>query len=81
MCCSPSRLQQNGAFIEPFAEIDWASNHHLAPSRVSSSSRHGGRDTLLALIRANGNILQAPGVTETELLSRWLDFVRVRYAM
>jgi hypothetical protein len=40
-----------------------------------------GRDTLLALVRADGNILQVPGVTESEFLGQWMAYLRERFGL
>ena len=33
-----------------------------------------GRETLLAMVRANGNLLLVPGLTEADFLSRWMEW-------
>jgi hypothetical protein len=38
--------------------------------------RTWGRDTLIALVRANGNIGQVLGLTEAQFLTRWFDVIR-----
>lgn len=40
-----------------------------------------GRDTLIALIRADGNLLQVPGITEPEFLGRWMTYLRERFSI
>ena len=40
-----------------------------------------GRDTLIALIRADGNILQVPGITEPEFLGQWMTYLRERFSI
>lgn len=39
-----------------------------------------GRDTLIALIRADGHILQVPGITEPEFLGQWMTYLRERFS-
>ena len=36
-----------------------------------------GRETLLAMVRANGNLLLVPGLTEAEFLSRWIEWLQL----
>ena len=38
--------------------------------------RTWGRDTLIALIRANGNLSQVLGLSESQFLTRWFEFIR-----
>ena len=33
-----------------------------------------GRETLIAMIRANGNVMQVPGLTEQQFLARWATY-------
>jgi hypothetical protein len=38
-----------------------------------------GRETLVSLVRNNGNVAQAAGVDPADFLTRWMAFVRDRY--
>jgi hypothetical protein len=40
-----------------------------------------GRDTLISLVRADGNILEILGIAESEFLARWMTYLRGRFAM
>ena len=40
-----------------------------------------GRDTLIALIRADGDILRVPGITESEFLGQWITYLRERFGI
>lgn len=40
-----------------------------------------GQETLVALIRADGDILRVPGITESEFLRQWMIYLRERFWM